>query len=124
MSQLSQTSTFNGTSAISAYPSPSTTSVYPAPSTPIDTNYIYKGVNFDDLIDQMKQQVKNKLLKELNSVKWFQLEKDTILMVGIQKENGGYETCQTSLNDLRRHLFNELLEELEKRGAQKDPSQD
>ena len=114
LSQLPTTSIFNGTH---------TTSAYPPPSTLIDTNYTYK-VNFDDLIDQMKQQVKNKLMKELNAVKWFQLEKDTILMVGVQKENGGYETCQTSLNDLRRHLFNELLEELEKRGVNKDPSQD
>ena len=70
-----------------------------------------------DLIDNMKQQVKNKLIKELNPVKWFRLEEDTVIMVGVQTENGNFETCQTSLYDLKRHLFNELLEELENRGA-------
>jgi len=70
------------------------------------------NTSFDTEVDlTMKQTAKNKLMSQLDPVKWHDLEDDSIIMVGIKKEMET-KTCQTTLGDLKRHILNEILEEL------------
>ena len=77
------------------------------------------AITFDANI--MKQQSGHKRISDLPPVKWFQLENETAILVSINKETDQTDTCQTTLGDLKRYLLNEILEALEKRGAEAPP---
>ena len=68
--------------------------------------------------DSMKQNAKNKLISELDPVRWHVLEDNTMVLISLKKSDGESKTCRTSLGDLKRYLLGEILESLNERNGE------